>query len=281
MNSTFTQQVSVAEQIQLQSYFDLPSTTLLFWDHLLTLSDEVQYLWKRPVRPTTALFFLSRYVAVLGNIVMTLSVFSSTFPESRYRVFCIRVISTGNRQFSQLLAISYLSRTPPHRDAGLTLLTIRIYALYHSSRRVLTALVLIASVLVALAIFSAFFGQSNESEEAPLGCHTELSFLAAVKIGAAWEALFLYDVILFAMILYRAYKTRHELQFLRQTKISLLVIVLRDGTVYFGMMAFANAINISTFYVSSSTTVLKLKPSFKVLSVSSGMFGIALGKLKL
>ncbi|KIK54638.1 hypothetical protein GYMLUDRAFT_48552 [Collybiopsis luxurians FD-317 M1] len=50
------------------------------------------------------------------------------------------------------------------------------------------------------------------------------------------------------MILYRAYKTRHELRILRKFEISLLVIVLRDGTFYFGIMTFANAINISTFY---------------------------------
>ncbi|KIK54637.1 hypothetical protein GYMLUDRAFT_896833 [Collybiopsis luxurians FD-317 M1] len=50
------------------------------------------------------------------------------------------------------------------------------------------------------------------------------------------------------MIIYSAYKTRHELKTLRQLDISLHVIVLRDGTSYFCIMAFSNAINIATFY---------------------------------
>ena len=50
-----------------------------------------------------------------------------------------------------------------------------------------------------------------------------------IEIAAAWEALFVFDSILFGMTLYRAYKTRHELRVLRQIKVPLMVIILRDG----------------------------------------------------
>ncbi|KIK56437.1 hypothetical protein GYMLUDRAFT_247932 [Collybiopsis luxurians FD-317 M1] len=54
------------------------------------------------------------------------------------------------------------------------------------------------------------------------------------------------------MTLRRAYKTRNEL---RQLRIPLVDIILRDGSLYFGIMAFANAINISTFYVSVNSII--------------------------
>ncbi|KIK61902.1 hypothetical protein GYMLUDRAFT_243067 [Collybiopsis luxurians FD-317 M1] len=88
-----------------------------------------------------------------------------------------------------------------------------------------------------------------------------MSFITSAQIAAAWEAVFLYDSTLFVMTLYRAYKTRH---ILRELRVSLLVIILRDGSLYFGMMAFVNAINISTFYESfNSITVLNPDPDGK------------------
>ncbi|KIK61907.1 hypothetical protein GYMLUDRAFT_42328 [Collybiopsis luxurians FD-317 M1] len=207
--------------------------TFMFWDHLLTFPDELQFLWKLPVRPSTVLFFLSRYLAVLGNIVVTVSLFSTSLSESSCQPL---------HSFHQFLLVVL------QIIVGL-LLTIRIYVLYHCSKRVLTVLLTIACILVGLSIFATFFGHSNHSgETSGTGCRAELSFISSVQIAAAWEALFLYDSILFGMMLYRAYRTRHELRILRQLRVSLFVIVVRDGSLYFGIMALANALNISTFY---------------------------------
>ena len=35
--------------------------TILLWDHLLTFGDEIQYIWKRPVELTKAVFLFNRY----------------------------------------------------------------------------------------------------------------------------------------------------------------------------------------------------------------------------
>ncbi|KIK60463.1 hypothetical protein GYMLUDRAFT_43779 [Collybiopsis luxurians FD-317 M1] len=102
-----------------------------------------------------------------------------------------------------------------------------------------------ACILGALSIFSIFFGESSQSETTAIGCHTDVSLISSIKVAAAWEALFLYDSMLFVMTLRVAYQTRNELQ---EFRIPLLVVILRDGSLYFGVMAFANAINISTFY---------------------------------
>ncbi|KIK54771.1 hypothetical protein GYMLUDRAFT_48469 [Collybiopsis luxurians FD-317 M1] len=232
MNLTIAQQVSVAEQERIVSYCRLFSITFLFWDHLLTLPDEVQYLWKRPVRASTMLFFLNRYLAVLVNIVMTVSFFSSHLPESSCQPL---------NTFHQVLLVAM-------QVIVALLLTIRVYVLYRSSKLVLAVLLSIFTILMALSIFLTFSGQSKHSDETSMGCNTEMSFVTSAHVAAAWEALFLYDLILFAMTLHRAYQTRHELRIIRRLRVSLVVIILRDGSLYFAGMAIANAINISTFY---------------------------------
>ncbi|KAJ3907297.1 hypothetical protein F5879DRAFT_548402 [Lentinula edodes] len=194
-----------------KDYFHLFSITFLYWDHLITFPDEIQYLWKRSMGWSTALFFFNRYFAALGNIVVTVSLFSSGLTES------------------------------------VILLTIRIYALYHCSRRMLIYMLVTGFTLGGLSIFAIFFGQSSQSVLTPTGCHTQLTLITSIQVAAAWEALFLYDSMLFVMTLHKAYKTRYELR-QERLRIPLVVIILRDGSIYFGVMALANLINISTFY---------------------------------
>jgi len=229
MNSTIAQQVSAAKQQRLEDYFHLFSITFLFWDHLLTFPEEYKYLWKRPVRASTALFFFNRYFAVLGNVVVTVSLFASGLTESSCRPFHL---------FRELLLV--LAQV-----IVCILLTIRIYALYNCSKRILAYMVGTGLTMGALAVFSVFFGQSSQSVVTPTGCHTSLPLIVSIQVAAAWEALFLYDSMLFVMTLTKAYKTRNEL---RLDELSLADIVLRDGSIYFGVMAVSNLINISTFY---------------------------------
>ncbi|KAJ3814548.1 hypothetical protein EV368DRAFT_40391, partial [Lentinula lateritia] len=214
---------------QLEDYFHLFSITFLYWDHLITFPDEVQYLWKRSMGWSTALFFFNRYFAALGNIVVTVSLFSSGLTES-----------VG------ILSSSYSDCRPFHlfRELLLVLtqvivcilLTIRIYALYHCSRRMLIYMLVTGSTLGGLSIFAIFFGQSSQSVLTPTGCHTQLTLITYVlrilRFAAAWEALFLYDSMLFVMTLHKAYKTRYELR-QERLRIPLVVIILRDGRLYF------------------------------------------------
>ena len=41
---------------------------MLYYDYILTFKDEVHYFWRRGLNSVTILFFVSRYMAVIGNI---------------------------------------------------------------------------------------------------------------------------------------------------------------------------------------------------------------------
>ncbi|THU84847.1 hypothetical protein K435DRAFT_869872 [Dendrothele bispora CBS 962.96] len=107
-------------------------------------------------------------------------------------------------------------------------------------------------VLAGLALFALFFGPSSKSAVSltPFGCHTNLDFLPhAAQEAASWEALFVYDVLLFIMLVRRGYKVYRSSQ-----RIPILDIILRDGASYFVVMALANLANIFTFYLAGPYT---------------------------
>ncbi|KIK56367.1 hypothetical protein GYMLUDRAFT_47147 [Collybiopsis luxurians FD-317 M1] len=233
MDSTYAQQVLATEQARIQDYMSVFPITFLYWDYLLTLSDEVQYFWKLPVGTSTVLFFLNRYVSLLGNFVVTISLFYNFSTESSCQVF---------HTFRGFLLIV------EEMVVGV-LLTVRIYALYDRGKRILAAMLSVGCILVMIALFTTLFHRSESSDKilpgVDIGCHVAISFALSVQQAAAWEALLLYNVMLFVMMLLKAHKTHHEL---RPLRIPLVDIIVRDGSLYFGVMAIANAINISTFY---------------------------------
>ena len=54
------------------------NVAILFYDHLLTFSAEVSYIWPEPISLNTFLFYLNRYISFVGNIA-TLIIFLSDF----------------------------------------------------------------------------------------------------------------------------------------------------------------------------------------------------------
>ncbi|KAH8826226.1 hypothetical protein DL96DRAFT_1556732 [Flagelloscypha sp. PMI_526] len=74
MNDTF-----ISASLQL-SALDIENSLIsiavvLYWDHLLTLPEEILYLWKRPVCTGAALFFFNRYLTSMGNIPVLYYIF--------------------------------------------------------------------------------------------------------------------------------------------------------------------------------------------------------------
>ena len=69
----------------------MPSTALLFYDHFVTLKEEIQYIWRRKFNAATYLFFLTRYIALFERITLMVSLFLVTTDDkvSYYRSFSV------------------------------------------------------------------------------------------------------------------------------------------------------------------------------------------------
>ncbi|KAJ3822150.1 hypothetical protein F5880DRAFT_1507986 [Lentinula raphanica] len=256
MSSIFVEHISAAQQQRLEDYFHLFSIIIintppafLYWDHIITFPDELQYLWTRSMGWSTALFFFNRYFATLGNIVVTVSLFSSGLTESLSAIPSVSRAPPGfnssnrlhKRMLSYMLVTGFtlgglaihmsqpynsvcdifwpvepvgtdLNRMPHSTDID----NVRVPCAFFGFRENVTVLFLDPFPLLALSSF---------------GCN----FSLLVEVAAAWEALFLYDSILFIMTLHKAYKTRHDLR-QERLRIPLVVIILRDGSIYFGIL---------------------------------------------
>ncbi|KLO13185.1 hypothetical protein SCHPADRAFT_940553 [Schizopora paradoxa] len=61
--------ITEGNQVVWTKYGFVAMFTLLAYDHFLTISEEVEYVWKRNFTLATWLFFLNRYYSILAVAV--------------------------------------------------------------------------------------------------------------------------------------------------------------------------------------------------------------------
>ncbi|KAJ7151957.1 amino acid permease-domain-containing protein [Mycena filopes] len=210
----------------------LISISFLYWDHLMTFGDEVRHLWRKPKTPSTYSFLLNRYLAFFGDVVVTFFVFN-TVPDS----WCKHI-----NLFRQLLLV--LNQT-----TICLLLALRIYALYGRRRKVWVYMLSSAAVLMGVSLW-AISGHGGEPVPHVIGCHIANSKAIGIHLAVPWEALFTYDIIIVVALLYKSIQTRNQSGTMRSEP--LLSLLIRDGAVYFVLMALINLANILTFYLAES-----------------------------
>ncbi|KAJ7051339.1 hypothetical protein C8F01DRAFT_1339831 [Mycena amicta] len=240
----------VVRSIRIHNELHLLSITILYWDHCLTFSDEVHLLWRSPphrtarARRSTIYFFLNRYLADVGDLLITVVQFAEGVPEK----WCLHI-----NLFRQLLLII-------NQCIVCILFTLRIYALYALDRRVYIGMFGLGAALLGLSCWALIGRNGGRPQVDVPGCHIAFdSERAGVYLAVPWEALFLYDIVIFAALIFNVVKRVREdsERSARRTRRvhdqrkrhSVLRLLVRDGAIYFVIMAMVNLANIVTFYV--------------------------------
>ncbi|KAG2755246.1 hypothetical protein P692DRAFT_201851247 [Suillus brevipes Sb2] len=146
---------SEAKQILLCTYFVLAGNSILMYDHVMTLSEEITFIWRRPKALSAMLFVLNRYLALLGMIYSLLMQPFLVSDEvcSKYTAYRQLVI------FFQGIIICII-------------MAIRTYALYGCSRCLLALMTIIIIALVGVACAVTFAPISNSAVILPrVGCY--------------------------------------------------------------------------------------------------------------
>lgn len=206
----------------LNRLLDVAAFTLLYYDYVLMLPLEVERLWKDGHHTwMRSLYFVIRYVALLEHI----SVFLQVFQEQQSLILAHQiylVISQG------LIGIVLLIRT---------------YALYNSNRPVKWFLILVSVILIAIACWSLSL-KRNDTVVQPPGIGKAralaLSESQAKSFALAWSGMLLFDFSIFVLTLVKAVSigsSRHR---------TLFDTILRDGTMYFGVMTVTSLCTILT-----------------------------------
>ncbi|KAF8876017.1 hypothetical protein BD779DRAFT_1677998 [Infundibulicybe gibba] len=241
-----------ARDIHLSSYILTFALIFFYYDHSITIDREIKYLWMRPKKPSTYWFLSNRYFLFSVDIVIALFEFT---PFKFLKVGPTPTHSAGNVQLNRLPAQSCKSyelfkqvSIAANQFLVSVLMTLRVYALYGCSSRVLVNMAITGAAVSSVACWALFSGQNTTVSQQSFGCHTGLSQDTSTRLATAWEALFAYDSIVFALTLMKTWRAGRNIQ-VRARRLPIITLLLRDGAIYFAVMALSNLANILTFYV--------------------------------
>ncbi|KAH7878843.1 uncharacterized protein C8R40DRAFT_1066612 [Lentinula edodes] len=185
---------------------------LLYYDHLLTLDAEIKLIWKRSRNSSRYLFLFNRYLAFFGNIAAAYPVYSSS----------------------------------------LTLSSCRYLVLYHRIFIALTQAIVTGILILRVWFLVCFLGVLALGTATSIilvtvnGLNTS-NLTGGPKMAIGWEGILLLDTILFALTLWKGYHHRLPIG-TNRLGVSLFAVVVRDGSIYFFIVASLNLANIISFY---------------------------------
>ncbi|KAF7312796.1 hypothetical protein MKEN_00963000 [Mycena kentingensis (nom. inval.)] len=257
--------VEVQRQLYIYYYINAAAFTLLFYDYILTLPAEIARYWPRTstgdsrvrvrLSSPTILFFANRYGTLLGNIPVVVLSTWTTEPSARKEGVCSAL--SGYHQYF-IIGIQII--------VGVMLI-LRTYALYERNKYVLGFMVAVSVGVIAVGIWGTLRSNALPPEDKgramPLrvGCTYGITHRESFGLMIAWSAMGLFDVMIFALTLYRTlvYSRRHGRWMQRRARgsgsaLDLTVVLMQDGTVYFGAMVLCNVGNILTFVLGGDFT---------------------------
>ncbi|KAF9534349.1 hypothetical protein CPB83DRAFT_844092 [Crepidotus variabilis] len=209
---------------------------LLYYDYALTFSDEVERFWipKRRITIASALFYTNRYLSLLGHLPNIVEYFWTSNDPKRLSI-CKNLILSHN----------YI--TVVIQVVVAALLFVRTNALYARNRYILYVLGITATAVTAYggwAVFSAPNRTYLPSDLLENGCFLPISKETATRFANAWTAMLSFDVLVFILTLYKAVTTK------RVGPFSVLDLLIRDGSLYFGIIVVACISVIVSFHIS-------------------------------
>ncbi|KAF9460080.1 hypothetical protein BDZ94DRAFT_1266822 [Collybia nuda] len=185
-------------------------TTLLF-DHLLTFSDEVEFIWNRKITLFNVIFLFNRYLA---SVTMTCYVAGELIPydiqERLYPKFQPAIISVAQTTITIAIAEA--------------ILILRVYTVYQKNNVVLAllSLIWIAHIGVACSVISAHVIRVQDL--------VTMSYATNLRLGISYFVpAMLFDAVVAGFLtigLYRRFKSF-------ASEMSLVNLIIRDGLLYF------------------------------------------------
>jgi len=234
MNSTITQlpaqTIKDVTYLYATNYFGFASYTILVWDHAITFSDEVRYIWQGRKKTTLIiiLFMINRYLTPLNFILNLFAYLSPVWTPT----LCSHFVRYEGSMIVIALGITAL------------MMMIRVTAIYSGSRLVLGVLITIFLVEMGVMAWLLSGAHAVVHEKGIHGC----SMVFSSNIGfwpsaSAWLPL-LYDTVVLVLTLSRTIYSIKGLKGVTSNRVSqrgsISEILLKDGILYFSVIFVAN-----------------------------------------
>ncbi|KAG1764017.1 hypothetical protein EDD22DRAFT_951931 [Suillus occidentalis] len=219
---------------------------------MATITDEITFIWCRPKALSAMLFFANRYVALFGNAYMLYVYLTPISDEvlgfNSGPSICVVLLNKilAAKHMSHPENFSFFSNKS---SFAVLILTLRTYALYCRSKRLLTWMIIIVCSLGGVT--AGTYGLHSDIVPG-FNCLESYSEKIAVSPGLGWVTLLAYELLIFVLTVYRICKTRGLS--LAMSRRNILDIIFQDGAMYFAVMTLSNLPNILTYYCGSVST---------------------------
>ncbi|SJL11461.1 uncharacterized protein ARMOST_14865 [Armillaria ostoyae] len=233
------------QDLNVNYYFSLVALSILYYDYALTFGLEVSRFWVHRGFSWAAFFFyLNRYLGIFGHVPVVVEYFWTGYPSNKaQRRVKFRCLKLQNYHQYFVIVVQIVVAV---------MLIMRTYALYDRSRKILIVQICVTLTAIGLGAYAVASGKKSSPDETPtdvtpfIGCSTSLTKDSAVRLGIAWGGMLVFDIMVFTLTLHKA------LQLQRVGGVSLLTLLLRDGSVYFGVIIASNLANILTFFLGDA-----------------------------
>ncbi|KZV91644.1 hypothetical protein EXIGLDRAFT_92237 [Exidia glandulosa HHB12029] len=203
-------------------YSHIAAASLLWWDYLLTLPQEIEFFWQGRLSWPAILFFVNRYLPILTETFTSAAI---THPVGSDAVckFFIAGITPWTGALEIFIAQS--------------ILLARLCAVYGNKRsfavRMIAFFALTTAAVVGIFIWNEFVIKVTSHPFPGYNFTACLSITGTAPLYLIWIPVLLFESVAFALLMHmvvRQIKEDHRVRFSRKT---LLHVILRDNIIYF------------------------------------------------
>ncbi|KAF8068044.1 hypothetical protein FPV67DRAFT_1669904 [Lyophyllum atratum] len=250
---------SAVHDIQAIRYSQLASGTIILYDHLVTLDQEVELIWKCSWSWGKGLFIINRYYALVSVIVNTYGMAFQRF-------------EVGMQLSSPDLGLF----SPDFSNTGWTgliacmiseiILQMRLYAMYSLNKKVLALMG--SCFIIATAASAAVMGTVlSEMTASAVPLSSSLVFCVPKNISphffAFWIPMLAFESLLCGLALYKGYETFRSSGSHFRSGRHLVGILIRDSILYFLVM-FATYLTNLLVWIIARQNLLEIPIGFSV-----------------
>ncbi|THH12923.1 hypothetical protein EW146_g7241 [Bondarzewia mesenterica] len=211
-------------------YVGLAAFTILIWDHIITFSDEVEYVWKGNKGPLVYLFLFNRYFTPVAFIINLYAYFGRTWTDNAATNMLAGAHSNTRR------CAHFVRYEGSMTMIGITVVALmiflRIRALYHRIFFVQAIVFTILLVFIGVNAWLMTHGVAVRptADLRPFVDSCTMIFdpkIGPIAAASAWLPL-LYDTVVVVLVIHRTIKPLW-----RQDAGQILRVILQEGLAYY------------------------------------------------
>jgi len=221
MDVSVSKIVEIYQTIYPSRYASLAASAIIVYDHLLTLDNEMELIWKSSWSIGKVLFIINRYYTLISVIVNNYALFGTTLTNSG----CLRFYHWQG--WTGLIACMISE----------TILQMRLYALYSLNKKILGLMVgsfLIASASAAAVLEIVLRQITAVSIRLPGLSSCIIATSPPSYFYAFWIPCLAFESLLCALALVRGFQTYRDGGSPSQSK--LVRLLIRDSVCYYMVM---------------------------------------------